>query len=330
MLQSEFLKNQIAKIQSSSFETLALDCFHFQAMHNQVYQEFIHHLGIQVKEVKSILEIPFLPIDAFKFHEIKTDYWDPQTRFLSSGTEGQKRSVHALKDLDWYKSNVVRNFELFFPDFREFDFFALLPGYLENKNSSLIQMFRYLESYSIHHDSTKLYSNDFKLLHRGILSSLDKGRKVFLLGVSFALLDFCIEFPISDNRLVVMETGGMKTTGRSYLKEEILQWLSAGFDASDIVSEFGMTELLSQAYAMDGKNYACPTTLKVMVSDLTDPFCFLDAGHRGRLNIIDLANLDTCCFIQTGDAGLLQPDGKFQVLGRITGEDLRGCNLMYE
>ena len=330
MLQSEIYKSQITNIHASSFETLALDCFYYQAMHNQVYHNFITHLGIEIGKVNRLSEIPFMPIEAFKHHDIKTDDWNPQTSFLSSGTAGQQRSVHFIKDLDWYQLNVVRNFESFFPDFREYDFFALLPGYAENKHSSLIQMFRYLELHSMFNEKQQLHREDFEGLHQEILLSLSKGRKVFLLGVSFALMDFCLQFPIFNNRLVVMETGGMKTSGRTYLKEEILQFLRKGFGASEIVSEYGMTELLSQAYAMDGVNYTCAETMKVLVSDMTDPFCFLTPGHRGRINIIDLANIDTCSFIQTGDAGILMPDGKFQVLGRITGEDLRGCNLMYE
>ncbi|MFM7154857.1 MAG: acyl transferase [Bacteroidota bacterium] len=296
--------------------------FCYQRDNNPLYGRFVELLGD--KKIS-----PFLPVSFFKSHEIKTGDWSAETWFESSGTTGQTSSVHLVRDLNWYLTNAERGFSGFYDHPRKWCILGLLPNYLERGHSSLVAMVNYMTELSEHPESG-FFLNDFERLRDTLIRCRKEGVSVLLLGVTYALLDFAERYPMNLQGVTVMETGGMKGRRKEMTRTEVHQVLMEAFGVDCIHSEYGMTELFSQAYARGGTIFAPANTMKVVATEINDPFCTVPLGKTGVLNIIDLANLDTVSFIQTEDIGRVHPDGSFEVLGRLDAAELRGCNLMVE
>ncbi len=312
---------------ANDFLQKSLEIFRFQAKNNTVYREYIERIGCDSNSAKSLEQIPFLPITFFKTHEITTGIQVPEVTFLSSGTTGMERSRHLVADVNLYEKAFMEGFRHFFGEIQDFTILALLPSYLEQKNSSLIYMVNQLIKQTNRKDSG-FYLDDYDgLLHK--LISLDsKGKKVLLLGVTYALLDLIELKRFQLKNTLIMETGGMKGRRKEMVKSELHEKLQKGFGVNTIYSEYGMTELLSQAYSMGNTLYETPPWMKIMIREVEDPFTILPKGKSGGINIIDFANLNSCSFIATQDLGKLHSDEKFEILGRFDNSDIRGCNLM--
>ena len=324
--------DKIFNVNSTGFNTLALDIFAFQYENNLLYKAYADMLGYNPNNVNSILSIPFLPISFFKTHPVKTTEFEPEFVFESSGTTTTINSHHLVKETSLYRQSFLKSFELFYGDLTEWCVIGLLPSYLERKNSSLVFMVDEWIKKSGHPQSG-FYLNEFAKLQQ-LLTQLEfEKQKTLLIGVSFALLDFAEQFPMKLNHTIIMETGGMKGRREELVKEELHEILKSKFHTELIHSEYGMTELLSQAYSSGHGIFNCPPWLKVLIRDEEDPgqvsshMSVVDS-IRGIINIIDLANIYSCSFIATDDAGKLYPDGSFEVLGRIDNSDIRGCSLM--
>lgn len=321
------LKERIERITAAEFEPLALEVFQYQAAHNPLYQRYLKLLGRLPDQVQGLDDIPFLPISLFKNHTIKTGEWEPEIIFSSSKTTGSVASKHLLRSGHFYQKSARRGFEKFYGSLENYCVLALLPSYLERNGSSLVFMVEDFIRQSGHPDSGFFLYNTDKLLQ--ILQKCQKRQQpTILIGVSFALLDLSEDHPGNLSGITIMETGGMKGRRRELTREELHSQLCQAFQVEQIHSEYGMTELLSQAYSKgDGLFQAAPT-MQVRTRDITDPFAQASAGRTGALNIIDLANLDTISFIATDDLGRVQEDGRFEVLGRLDASEVRGCNLM--
>lgn len=307
-------------------EAFALDIFRLQAANNPVYASFLEALKIDPLMVSSVDKIPYLPIRFFKTQEVKTGSFEPQAVFESSGTSGMTHSRHLVKDLSLYEKSFTRGFEFFYGPVQDWCIIGLLPSYLERKNSSLVCMTDRLIRLSGHPQSG-FYLDQYEVL-LSVLKDLEKqGQKTWLIGVSFALLDFAEKFSAGLRHTVILETGGMKGRGPEMIREELHAKIKRSFGVPAVHSEYGMTELLSQAYSKGGGLFHCPPWMKILLRDEEDPFVVKHTG-TGTINVIDLANIHSCSFIATDDAGKLYPDGSFEVLGRVDGSDLRGCSLM--
>jgi len=311
----------------SEFKTKALEVFEFQYRNNLVYQKFCSHLKKSLSNVKHIDDIPFLPIEFFKSKTIVSTTDKPQALFTSSGTTGNTTSIHQVTDLSIYEQSYINCFNKFYGSTSSYCILALLPSYLERKGSSLIFMVDDLIKKSNHPESG-FYLDDFKSL-RNKLERLDnEGVTVLLIGVSFALLDFVEKHPLKLKNTIIMETGGMKGRRKELIREELHQTLQNGFGVDAIHSEYGMTELLSQAYSKGHGIFNTPPWMKVCIRDTEDPLTMQSEGKTGGLNIIDLANVNSCSFIATQDLGKSYADGSFKILGRFDYSDIRGCNLL--
>ena len=321
------LAGKPADIPEGRFEALAMEVFRFQARFNPLYLEYISLLGIDVEKVEGVERIPFLPISLFKTHAIQTGEWAPALRFSSSGTAGMLASSHLLKDPDWYLSNARRCFSAFYGPPEHYCFLALLPSYLEREGSSLVFMAGHFIQNSPYKQSG-FFLYDWNKLIRALDECLEQKIPTVLLGVSFALLELAENHPVSLPGVIVMETGGMKGRRRELTREELHGILTGAFGVPAIHSEYGMTELLSQAYSRGDGRFYPPPSMRVYAREITDPFSPAPPGRLGVLNIADLANLDTCAFIATDDLGKVYPDGSFEVLGRLDNSDIRGCNLL--
>jgi len=321
-------KQQIFSISSQQqFEQTALQVFRFQAENCAVYREFITNLKVDIDGVDTIEKIPFLPISFFKSHEVLSSSDKVQVTFTSSGTTGMINSRHLVTDVSWYEESFRRAFDLFYGDIRDYCVLALLPSYLEREGSSLIYMAEDLVKRSKNPNSGfYLYNHDdlFDQLKR----QLGTKKPTLLIGVTFALLDFVEQYPIDFPELIVMETGGMKGRRKEMIREELHQTLCKGFGVNAIHSEYGMTELLSQAYSNGSGIFNCPPWMKIITRDTNDPMTLLDNEKTGGINVIDLANINSCSFIATQDLGRIYQDGSFEVLGRFDNSDIRGCNLL--
>lgn len=319
---------QIFKISSEKeFESIAMDVFGFQLKNNPVYNEFCHYLGRSTSNVKELKQIPFLPIQFFKSRKVLSTTADEQIIFSSSGTTGQVTSKHYVTDLHLYEQSYTKGFEYFYGNVSQYCILALLPAYLERKGSSLIYMVNDLIEKSNYPESGFYLDELDKLLDT--LTSLDaKGKKVLLIGVSFALLDLVEKHPMQLNNTLVMETGGMKGHRKELIREELHEILKKGFGVSKIHSEYGMTELLSQAYSKGNGIFNTPPWMKLLIRDTEDALSFLPFGKTGGINVIDLANVNSCSFIATQDLGKKYKDNSFEILGRFDHSDIRGCNLM--
>ena len=305
----------------------ALQTFGYQYHHNQVYQRFCTLLGRTPDKVRQLTDIPFLPIEFFKSEAVYCGNERPATVFTSSGTTGSQTSRHYVKDLAVYQQSFRQGFADFYGNIEEYTVLALLPSYLERTGSSLITMVADLIERSGSADSG-FYLNEYDLLAEK-LTALDRsGRKVLLIGVSFALLDLVETHRFQLKNTIVMETGGMKGRRKELIREELHAILCEGFGVEHIHSEYGMTELLSQAYSAGSGLYESVRWLKVLIRDTNDALSYQRPLKTGGINLIDLANIHSCSFIATQDLGRLHPDGRFEVLGRFDNADIRGCNLL--
>jgi hypothetical protein len=311
------------------FQELALEVFRFQAAENSVYKAYLEHLGIQPNSVKILDEIPFLPVEFFKKHRVVTGDRDHEVIFESSGSSGEDTGKHYVCNLELYRRSFTTTFRQFYGDPSGFCILALLPSYLERQHSSLVYMTNELISLS-GHPGSGFYLDDFK----GLINQLEKLGKedqpTLLLGVSFALIDLADDFSLEMKNTIVMETGGMKGRREELTRTELHERLCIGLKLGSIHSEYGMTELLSQAYAKYDGIFHSPPWMKVLIRDPYDPFSLMSRASSGGINIIDLANLYSCSFIATQDIGKITTDGGFEVLGRFDNSDIRGCNLMLE
>ena len=316
------------------FEKKALEIFCFQAKNNLIYKSYIAQIEIKPEKIKSVEQIPFLPIEFFKTKDVvcQSSVVSRQSQvFLSSGTTGMERSKHLVSDISLYEKSFRKCFDIFYGDVKQYAILALLPGYYENKNSSLLYMAMDLIQRSENKFSSFYNGKDENII-QVIEMLLKKKQKVFLLGVSFALLDLSEKlislFRDDGSNLIVMETGGMKGRREEMTREELHKILCEKFGVKKIHSEYGMTELLSQAYSKGDGIFKSPPWTKVFTRDVNDPFQLLPPEKTGALNIIDLANIYSCSFIATQDVGRIYRDGSFEVLGRMDNSDLRGCNLL--
>lgn len=311
-----------------NFEEFSLQVFRWQYQHNAVYQSYCQHIGcVDPNSVTQLLQIPFLPISFFKTHDVRSFTQEPVLRFLSSATGNMGRSTHALLTPSIYKESFTRMFHQYFGSIQNTCILGLLPSYLEREGSSLIYMVQHLMKLSGHPLNGFFLFEHETLLER-ILFLESKQAPYYIFGVSFALLDFAAKHQLNLQYGILIETGGMKGRKKEITRDELMLALEKGFGSNRIFSEYGMTELLSQAYAHNDGLYTPAPWMKVLISDLNDPFCFLPQGKSGLVNIIDLANLESCCFIQSSDLGKTQPDGRFEILGRADHSDTRGCSLM--
>lgn len=307
-------------------DNAALEAFHFQARHNPVYKAYLEALHIPPASVSRLENIPFLPIRFFKTHKVMTGVFEPAAVFESSGTTGSTPSRHFVRDLYLYEESFLNTFGQFYGCPSGYCVIGLLPSYLERGDSSLVYMVNRLIRLSPHPRSG-FYLDDMKGLARLLEELESECQPTLLIGVTYALLDFAADHPLPLRHTVLMETGGMKGRRKEMIREEVHRSLKEAFGLPAIHSEYGMTELLSQAYARAEGLFQCPPWMQVMVREEEDPFRVTGSG-TGALNIIDLANIHSCCFIATEDAGKVNPDGTFSVLGRMDGSDLRGCSLL--
>jgi len=324
---THMLERRVFEISDENeFESLALEVFKYQFNNNVVYRQFSKLLNKAPEVVNNIKEIPFLPIEFFKTKNIVSDTRTPQITFSSSGTTGTVISKHHVTDLRLYEESFLKTFTKFYGEPSNYIFLALLPSYLERQGSSLIYMADYLIKSSGNKDSG-FYLNDLDSLSEK-LDQLDSGdKKVFLIGVSFALLDLIEKRQFQLKNTIVMETGGMKGRRKEMIREELHQHLKNGFGVNTIHSEYGMTELLSQAYSKGQGVFDCPGWMKILIRDPEDALSLLPEEKTGGINVIDLANINSCSFIATQDLGRIK-NNEIEILGRFDNSDVRGCNLL--
>lgn len=309
------------------FERLALTVFNYQVKENVVYRDYVGSLNIDPACVKELKHIPFLPIEFFKTHEIVSGTTNEYAKVFTSS--GAVQSRHFVKELDVYEQSFRIGFELFYGPVTDYCFLALLPSYLERDGSSLIYMAEDFIKRS-KHPLSGFYLDDYEGLILQLQELEAQKQKVILLGVTYALLELAEKKQLRLQHSIVMETGGMKGKRKELVREELHTVLCEGFGVKAIHSEYGMTELLSQAYSKDNGVFRCPPWMTVLIRDTNDPFSFVHDGRTGGINIVDLANMHSCSFIATQDLGKKYPDKSFEVLGRFDNSDLRGCNLMIE
>ena len=319
------LLNQIFKINSDKeFEKLALKAFDFQMKNNDIYRLFSDKI-LKKKYPAQLSDIPFLPIEFFKEKKIFTNHHKLDKIFVSSGTSLSK-SKHLVADLNIYEESFLNGFLNFYGDPKDYCFLALLPNYLEQKNSSLVYMINKFIEISSYKESGFVL-NDFDLLAKTLKSLEKKSNKIILFGVTYSLIDFAKKHPMNLKSTTIIETGGMKGRRKELVKEEVYQILSNSFNTDNIHSEYGMTELLSQAYSKKINEFQSPSWMKIMIRDVNDPLTITEDGS-GAINIIDLANLYSCPFIATEDLGRINKNNTFGILGRMDYSESRGCNLM--
>jgi phenylacetate-coenzyme A ligase PaaK-like adenylate-forming protein len=306
---------------------MALKVFRYQYENNGVYREFCDFLKTDVQKVKTIQQIPFLPIQFFKSHEVVSNSNPIQTTFTSSGTTGMVTSKHLVTDVSIYEESYRKAFSQFYGNIEDYVVVALLPSYLEREGSSLIHMVDDLIHLSNQADSGFYLHNYDELIEK--LIQLDQsGQNVILIGVTYALLDLIEKHSFQLENTIIMETGGMKGKRKEMIREELHQELCNGFGVKSIHSEYGMTELLSQAYSLGDGIFECPSWMQISIRDTEDALSYIRDGKTGGINVIDLANINSCSFIATQDLGKKYSNGSFEVLGRFDHSDIRGCNLM--
>lgn len=324
------LRKDLFTVNESSFTDLALRVFQFQYHNNILYQSFCKLCGKSPSIITIPEHIPFLPVSFFKSQKVKTASFGDDHFFESSGTTGSINSRHYIKDLSLYRESFLNTFKTFYGAPESYCIIGLLPSYLERSNSSLVYMVDALIKLS-GNDKSGFYLYDHQKLADVLIENESAGKKTLLIGVTYALIDFANSFPIDLKHTIVMETGGMKGRKEEMTRTAVHELLSEKFNLKNIHSEYGMTELLSQAYAKEKGIFYCPNNMKVLLRAPDDPFDITmqtENAIRGAINIIDLANLFSCAFIATDDAGILYPDGSFEVSGRLDNSDIRGCGLM--
>jgi len=333
MTNDKQLLNMIFSVNDNSFLKVCNDLFQYQLLHNPVYFDWFRlvkpeplFIDLPKSSEELLGQVSFLPISFFKSHEVKTTKFKPVRTFESSGTTKQNTSKHHVKFLRVYEESFLKAFQLFYGDIKDYCVLALLPSYLERQNSSLVTMADKLIKLSGHPNSG-FYLDDLETLHSTLLTLEANKQKTLLLGVTFALLDFSEAYPMQLKHTTVMETGGMKGRKKEMTRFEVHEIHTKNLGVETIHSEYGMTELLSQAYSFGNGIYRCPPWMKVFVRSEDDPMSVSTQG-KGILNVIDLANLYSCSFIATDDVGIVYPDGSFEVLGRLDSSDIRGCSLL--
>lgn len=312
---------------AKQFEKIALKVFRFQYDNNIVYRQFCDLVKKDKHTVKSLKSIPFLPIQFFKSHDVVSNSDLPQTIFTSSGTTGSVTSRHIITDVSWYEQSYRQAFAQFYGDIEDYTVLALLPSYLERQGSSLIHMVEDLIQLSNNPDSG-FYLNNYKALVEKLMQQESENKNVLLIGVTFALLDLIDKQNFQLENTIIMETGGMKGRRKEMIREELHEILTKGFGVKAIHSEYGMTELLSQAYSLGNGIFECPSWMQIHIRDTEDALTYISNGKTGGINVIDLANINSCSFIATQDLGKKYDNGSFEVLGRFDNSDIRGCNLM--
>ncbi|GAB1308319.1 acyltransferase [Urechidicola sp. KH5] len=319
------LEERIFNISNSNdFSRIALEVFEYQSVNCSVYAEFLRYLECNISKINSVEKIPFLPIQFFKSHKVLSSSSEIEQVFLSSGTGGVQ-SQHFVSNLELYRKSFTKGFEFFYGPIEDYLVLALLPGYLEREGSSLIYMARDFINKSYYDQSGFFLNNTHELFE---ILEKHQDKKVVLLGVSYALLDFAEKYVVNIPNLIVMETGGMKGRRKEMIRLELHDHLKRGFGTSKIHSEYGMTELLSQAYSAGEGFFKCPPWMQIRIRDTEDALSLLPSQKSGGVNIIDLANLNSCSFIATQDLGKSYDDGSFEILGRFDNSDIRGCNLL--
>ena len=325
------LEDKIFNVTAFNFTETALEVFRFQYNNNAVYRQFCTALHIEESAVSSIEKIPYLPIAFFKTHTVTTTTFNPAMVFESSGTTQTINSKHLVKDIGLYQKSFNKAFRLFYGDVKDYCILGLLPSYLERNNSSLVMMVNELIQQSGHPQSG-FYLNNYQQLKNTIEQLEQQQQPTLLIGVTFALLDFAEQFPLPLFYTRIMETGGMKGRKKEMMRLQVHTVLQKAFQLPQIQSEYGMTELLSQAYSKGNGIFNTPPWMKILIREEDDPFAIHSNQQGiislGAVNIIDLANLYSCSFIATDDAGKLYADGSFEILGRLDHSDIRGCSLL--
>ena len=317
----------IDKINAATFTDIALELFHYQYTHNSVYRRYAEALNILPEAVTDLRSIPYLPVSFFKTHDITSRASiPPELLFESSGTTGESPSRHMIYNPQLYEASLLTAFRKFYGDPDGLTILALLPSYLERKNASLVHMAEVLMKNS-DQPFNGFYLNEWDKLSDTLQQLEDKRQPTLLLGVTFALLDFAAASRLTLKHTIVMETGGMKGRRQEWTRKQVHEYLKSRWQLEQVHSEYGMTEMLSQAYAKEDGIFRCADSMKVFVRDLNDPFDINDRGD-GCLNVIDLANVDSCAFLATEDLGTIHSDGSFEVFGRMDHATLRGCSLM--
>lgn len=323
------IQEKIFSDEKFNFEEIALSLFEFQYFNNPIYRQFTDYLHIDFKKVQSISQIPFLPIDFFKTHSVITQNASIEKIFESSGTTGQITSKHLVADVSLYEQSFINGFDLFYGKATDWIILALLPSYLERNTSSLVYMVDDLIK-KTNSEHSGFYLNNLQELAEKIvyLKENRNNKKILLIGVTFALLDFAEQFPMNLSEVVIMETGGMKGRRKEMMREEVHAILKQNFNVFHIHSEYGMTELLSQGYSAGEGIFKTPPWLKILKRDIYNPLQVSANIGRGALNVIDLANIYSCAFIATQDLVNITSDTTFEIIGRTDNSDIRGCNLM--
>ena len=326
--------HKIFSVTEESFPSVALGIFRFQFENNPVYKAYVQALAIDPGKIDSVYDIPFLPVSFFKTHRVCTTLFEPKAVFESSGTTGIATSRHYINDPGIYEESFVKGFESRYGKIKNWCIIGLLPSYLERKNSSLIFMVNKMIGESDCPESG-FYLDEYAKLKEVLTTLENRKQKTLLIGVTFGLLDFAEQFQLPLQHTVIMETGGMKGRRKEMIREEVHNELKQAFSVPAIHSEYGMTELLSQAYSKGNGIFECPPWMKVLVRDEDDPLnvqgpdnAMQQNEKRGVLNVIDLANVWSCSFIATEDAGRVSGNGSFEVQGRVDNSDIRGCNLL--
>jgi hypothetical protein len=316
----------------SDFNAACIDIFHFQYEGNEIYRKYVDSIAVNAGEIAHYSQIPFLPVSFFKTHDVITGTAPPEKIFVSSGTtSANTHSRHLIPDLSVYDESLVKGFENFYRPLPQYVIFALTPNPEQNPGSSLIYMISKWISASDSVDSG-FYLDRQELMAEKLMQCVRAKFRILIIGLSYALMDFAEEYPMDISRVVIMETGGMKGKRPEMVREELHSYIAQRFhmERLDIHSEYGMTELLSQAYSKGEGRFKTPAWMKVLIRDVNDPLSLLPAGKTGGINIIDLANYNTCSFLAVQDLGKINTDGTFEVLGRFDISDLRGCNLMVD
>ena len=322
------MKNTVFNIQTEQeFQEVALHVFKHQFSNNKTYRSFCDLLYIHPSDVTTIEQIPFLPIEFFKTKKILSSLEEIQEIFTSSGTTGSVKSKHMITDLEWYEKSYLKGFTSFYGNPEDYVILALLPNYLEQKGSSLVYMANDLIKKS-KHPKSGFYLQNLSELAKNIVHLENENKKILLLGTSFALLDIVEQYPFVLKNTIIMETGGMKGRRKEITRKELHERLKRGFGVSAIHSEYGMTELLSQAYSKGKGVFNCPPWMRILIRDTEDPLTILSKEKSGGINVMDLANYNSCSFIATQDLGKVYSDNTFEVIGRFDNSDIRGCNLM--
>jgi hypothetical protein len=321
------LQNSRLLFDAYQFEQLCIETFLFQQQHNSVYNQYLKYLKTDITKIKHIEQIPFLPIEFFKTHHVKTGVFNEETVFESSSTTGIGVSKHFVNSTQSYINSFISSFNFFYQDYSEYCHLALLPSYLERQNSSLVfQINHFIQNSKI--EGSGFYKDNHQALFEQLKANEFNKTPTILWGVTYALLDFADQYPFSLKHTQIIETGGMKGKRKELTRNEVHEHLKKAFEISDIASEYGMTELFSQAYAIKNGVFQCPSQMKVIGREINDPFHLGQINKNVALNIIDLSNQDSCAFIATSDLGKVYQDGSFEVLGRIDYSDTRGCNLL--